>query len=144
VDRVRISRLGPGDEAVVIALAEREPPPTRERAGELLADERTVFLVAFDGDIPAGHVLAYELVRRHGPARMLFLYDVWVDERYRRRGIASALLAEVSRIARERGIEEGFVLTNASNEAAMRLYEAAGGVRPSDDDVMWDFDFTAG
>ena len=137
---MRIARLRPGDEAVVVGLAEKEPP-TPATAAELLADERTVFLVAFDGETPSGFLLAYELVRRHGAARMLFVYEVGVDERYRRRGIATALLAELRRLARERGIAEGFVLTSESNEPAMRLYESAGGVRPYDDDVMWDFTY---
>jgi hypothetical protein len=36
------------------------------------------------------------------------------------------------------------VLTNASNAAAMRLYESVGGTRPNDDDVvMWDFEWSA-
>jgi hypothetical protein len=39
----------------------------------------------------------------------------------------------------ERGWDEMFVFTNASNEPAMRLYASAGGVRPNPDDVMFDF-----
>jgi hypothetical protein len=35
------------------------------------------------------------------------------------------------------------VITNASNEPAMALYESVGGVRPNDDDVMWDFGYEA-
>jgi hypothetical protein len=51
---------------------------------------------------------------------------------------------ELEAIARERGIRTGFVLTSATNEAAMAAYESLGGIRPNDDDVMWDFDYTAG
>src|SRR5438477_9973868 len=40
--RVNVRRLEPGDEGVVRALAEREPQ------AELLADERTIFLAAFE------------------------------------------------------------------------------------------------
>lgn len=35
------------------------------------------------------------------------------------------------------------VITNSSNEAAMALYESVGGMRPNDDDVMWDFGYEA-
>jgi hypothetical protein len=51
--------------------------------------------------------------------------------------------ATLPRFAGERAIRVGFVLTEASNEAAMALYDSAGGVRPNDDDVMWDFDYAA-
>jgi ribosomal protein S18 acetylase RimI-like enzyme len=140
---VTIRRLGPGDEQVVERLAEQAPP---ERASELLADERTIFLVAFDGDEPepVGFVLAYELLRRHGEPSQLFVYEVGVAPEARRRGVATELLRELRRIARARGIRRGFVLTNEANEAAMELYRSLGGERPSTDDVLWDFDYEGG
>jgi ribosomal protein S18 acetylase RimI-like enzyme len=131
---VKIRLLGPGDEAVVERLATREPRTA------LLHDPRTLFLVAFDGETPAGFVLAYALPRRHGLEVTLCVYEVDVAEGYRRRGIGRRLLGELEAVARERGIEEGFVLTEAGNAAAMRLYESAGGVRS--DVVEWDFDYT--
>jgi aminoglycoside 3-N-acetyltransferase I len=137
---VIVRRLGPGDEQVVERLAEHGPP---ERAAELLADERTIFLAAFDGDAaePVGFVLAYELLRRHGDPSQLFVYEVGVAPEARRRGVATELLCELHRRARARGIPRGFVLTNESNEAAMELYRSLGGARPNTDDVLWDFDY---
>jgi ribosomal protein S18 acetylase RimI-like enzyme len=44
---------------------------------------------------------------------------------------------ELRRICRERGIVEGFVLTEPDNEAANALYAAVGGTRV--ETVMWDF-----
>lgn len=129
---IEIRRLRPGDEAVVERLATREPHV------ELLADERTFFLVAFDGDAPVGFVLAHELPRRHAPRAKLFVYELGVEETHRRRGIATRLLQELRRLGRAGGIETAFVLTNASNAPAMALYESAGGVRPSGDDVLWE------
>jgi ribosomal protein S18 acetylase RimI-like enzyme len=137
---IDVRRLVPGDEAVVLALAEKEPPD----ATRLLADERTFYVAALDGERPVGFVFAHELLRRHGDQSMLLVYDVGVDEAYRRRHIATRLLRELHEMARGRGIRTGFLLTNASNEAAMALYESLGGDRPNDDDVMWDFDYTDG
>jgi ribosomal protein S18 acetylase RimI-like enzyme len=134
---MEVRRLRPGDEEVVVRLATREPQTA------LLQDENTIFLVAFDDEgAPMGFVFGYELPRRHREPSILFVYEVDVDAAYRRRGIASRLLRELAQIARERGIETGFVLTSASNVAAMRLYESVGGTRPSDDDVMWDFEWS--
>ena len=110
----------------------------------LLGDERTIFLVSFDEEgAPMGFVFGYELPRRHGDPSILFVYELEVDAAWRRRGIASRLLRELAQIAHARGIETGFVLTSASNAAAMRLYESIGGTRPNDDDVMWDFEWSA-
>jgi ribosomal protein S18 acetylase RimI-like enzyme len=137
---VIVRRLGPGDEHVLERLAEQGPPA---RAGELLADERTLLLAAFDREEPepVGFVLAYELLRRHGDPSRLFVYEVGVAPAARRRGVATELLRELARIARERGIRHGFVLTNEANEAAMELYRSLGGVRPNADDVLFDFDY---
>jgi ribosomal protein S18 acetylase RimI-like enzyme len=130
---VDVRLLGPGDEAVVAQLATGVPRTA------LLHDPRTVFLVAFEDDAPAGFVLAYELPRRHGFNVTLCIYEVEVGEAFRRRGVATGLFDELERIARERGIEEGFVLTDADNTAAMGLYESIGGLRS--DVVEWDFKY---
>jgi GNAT superfamily N-acetyltransferase len=130
---VTIRRLGVGDEAVVQALAAREPQTA------LLADERTIFLVAFEDEDPIGFVLAHELPRRHGDPTKLFVYEVDVREDRRRRGVATALMARLEELARERGVKEGFLITDEANTAAMALYAGLSGDRSRDDDVIWRF-----
>ena len=134
-----VRRLGPGDEPVVERLAEQGSSP---RLPDLLADERTIVLAALERDEPIGFVLAYELLRRHGDASHLFVYEVGVAAGWRRRGVATALFGELERLARSRGIRRAFVLTNAANEPAMRLYDSLGGVRPNGDDVLWELEYT--
>lgn len=129
---MNIRRLGPGDERVVAELATR-PPQTA-----LLGDERTLFLVAFDGERPMGFVLAHELPRRHGDPSNLLVYEVDVAERYRRGGVGKALLDELATVARRRGIREGWVLTDEDNHPATALYRSAGGVLPQEV-TMWEF-----
>jgi ribosomal protein S18 acetylase RimI-like enzyme len=129
---MNVRRLKPGDEAVVERLAERTPQTA------LLGDPRTIFLVAFsDNNDPMGFVFGYELPRRHGDPSILFVYEVEVDAACRRQGVATRLFRELEQIARARGIREGFVLTEADNVAANKLYEAAGGER--EDAVQWEF-----
>jgi ribosomal protein S18 acetylase RimI-like enzyme len=128
---VKIRRLGVGDEEVVRQLAVRDPQTA------LLADDRTIMLAAFEDDEPVGFVLAYALPRRHGDAAMLSIYEIDVDAERRRAGIATALMHHLSELARERGIAEGFLLTNESNEAAMAFYASLAGERPNQDDVLW-------
>ena len=137
---MNVRRLGSGDEDVVAALAD-QTAPSRDHVAQLLGDDRTVFLVAFEDRDPAGFVFGYELLRRHGDPTILFVYEVDVRAAYRRRGVARALFEELEKLARARGIRRAFVLTAESNEPAMRLYESVGGVRPYDDDVMWRFEY---
>jgi ribosomal protein S18 acetylase RimI-like enzyme len=121
-----IRRLGPGDEDVVRLLAEDVPRTA------LLADDRTIFLAAFDGERPVGFAFGYVLPRRHGAESILFVYEIEVDEAYRRQGIGSRLMRELLA-----GHEDAFVLTEPDNDAANALYESVGGTRV--DSVMWDF-----
>jgi ribosomal protein S18 acetylase RimI-like enzyme len=130
-EKTTVRRLGPGDEQVVRRLAEDEPRTA------LLADDRTIFLAAFAGDDPVGFVFGYELPRRHGDASSLFIYELGVDEPFRRRGIARRLMTELARIARARGIAEGYVLTEPDNDPANSLYESLGGTPTRA--VMWDY-----
>ena len=123
------------DEDVVRALAEREPQT------ELLTDERTLFLAAFDDSTPIGFVLAYVLQRRHGDHEHLFVYEIGVRADVRRSGVGTALMQRLAGLARERGLRDAFLLTNESNAAAMAFYAAIGGVRPNADDVLWDLRF---
>jgi ribosomal protein S18 acetylase RimI-like enzyme len=137
VPGIAIRLLAPGDEEVVSALA------TYDGAGDpeaLLADPRTLVLVAFEGEHPVGFVLAHELPRRHGERAKLFVYEVDVAESHRRRGIASALLARLAELARERGIRTGFVLTEPGNGPANALYRSAGGATEAVT-VEWTFSY---
>ncbi|HZU20002.1 MAG TPA: GNAT family N-acetyltransferase [Gaiellaceae bacterium] len=123
---IEIRRLGLGDEEVVRALAEAEPQTA------LLTDERTVFVAAFDGGAPVGFAFGYALPRRHGLPETFFVYEVSVDEPYRRRGVGRRLMEE---LLADR--EDAFVLTEPDNDAANALYAALGGRRS--DAVMWEW-----
>ncbi len=132
---IEIRLLRSGDENVLRTLATYDAPGDPEG---LLADPRTLMLVAFDGDEPVGFVLAHELPRRHGDSSGFFVYEVDVAETHRRRGIASQLLERLAGLARERGIAQGFVLTDPDNDAANALYRSAGG-EVEGMDVVWTF-----
>ena len=132
--------LGPGDEDLLVRAVAMigEAELTHERAAAHLADPSLVNLVALvDGEV-AGFLYGYVLKRYE--ARSFFIYSVDVDERFRRRGIAGAMLARLRVMGATRW-DEMFVFTNRGNAAAMRLYASAGGVAPPPDDVvMFDFD----
>src|SRR5690554_7231469 len=53
----------------------------------------------------------------------MFLYSIDVFPRFQRRGVATALIEELKRLAAARNCSEIFVLTNENNPAANRLYQ---------------------
>jgi ribosomal protein S18 acetylase RimI-like enzyme len=97
-----------------------------------LADERTVFVAAFAGEEPIGFAFGYELPRFEGRPTMFFVYEIGVDEPYRRQGIGRRLMEALLE-----GREEAFVLTEPDNDAANALYSSLGGTRS--EVVMWDY-----
>lgn len=60
------------------------------------------------------------------PADALYVDALATAAPHRRRGVASALLADAARAARERGLRVVALDTTATNRAAQALYERAG------------------
>jgi len=105
-----------------------------------LADSRHyVFVAEVDRNV-VGFLLAYELPRMDGETAMLFLYEIQVEQRYRRRGIGSDLIAMALETVRRNGWQEAFVFTNHSNPAAVAFYKSTGGRIESGDDLLFVYD----
>ena len=134
---VAYRRLGPADSELARAVVARfkSARPGSKYARQWLESDRHILVVALDAGAPVGWVYGYELPRVDRKETMFLLYEIDVDEVYRRRGIGTELLR------RFRDLAPGAVwlLTNESNEPAMRLYQSAGGERPNDDDAMFRF-----
>jgi ribosomal protein S18 acetylase RimI-like enzyme len=155
VEVITVRRLALGDEEVVRYLSREDlrfgeqgggsverPPHTVETAREFLADDTNVQLVAFAADDPVGQLLAYELTRRHGDGKMMFIYEIAVRDDRRGRGVGRALFDELRAMCRSRGVGRSFVITNERNTAAMAFYRALGAAREASDDVVFDFDWS--
>jgi ribosomal protein S18 acetylase RimI-like enzyme len=69
----------------------------------------------------------------------LFLNEVAVVERARRRGVARALIDELKRLGHDRGCAVMWGLTDQDNAAAMGLYRSTGGLWNGDVHVMFEF-----
>jgi GNAT superfamily N-acetyltransferase len=130
-----IRRLAPGDERVLQDVCRRyksRVPSDEEAAHVLSLGDMHVWVAEEDGE-PAGFAYAHELPRLDG-ATIVFLYELDVDERFRRRGIGRALVEEANRLA---GARRMFVLTGHDNEPAQRTYSAAGGNAASELIYRW-------
>jgi len=87
--------------------------------------------VAYVDGVAAGFVSGVETTHPDKGTEM-FLYELGVDEAYRRRGVGGALVAALRDLARERGCYGMWVLTDADNAAALATYGSAGAVEPSE------------
>ena len=134
-----IRRLGPGDEAVLAALArddaafdlEEQGGFAREISGsaaeDYLADPDVLHFVAEqDGEL-LGHLLCYVERRRTGEPFQVLLYEIGVREGRRRQGIGRALMAELDNWMTDHGVASVWVL--ADNEGAEAFYAACGFTR---------------
>lgn len=105
-----------------------------------MADERHHLLIAFVDDEPAGMLTSVELLHPDKPRPEMFLYELGVDSRFRRRGIATELLRQLVDLCHRRGCGEMFVLTDEANEAGMGTYRKADGSRePNQAMFHWDW-----
>jgi ribosomal protein S18 acetylase RimI-like enzyme len=130
---VDVEELGPGDDEKVARAAHLfDDPVDAPAVRAFLADPRHHLLIASEGGEPAGFVSAIELLHPDKERPEMFIYELGVDERFRRRGAATALLERLKERCVERGCREMFVLTDDQNEAAMRTYRKAGGGREPD------------
>ena len=133
-----IRSLGPHDVALMEALAStfgeafddvatycraRPSPTYLER---LLGSECFIALAALEGGGVVGGLTAYELQKFEQERSEIYIYDLAVAETHRRRGIATALIAELKNMARARGAWIVFVQADLGDAPAIALYTKLG------------------
>lgn len=132
--------LGPGADRVLAAVApgvfDHQVSP--DLAFEFLRDQRHHIAVALDGGLVVGFASAVHYVHPDKPAE-LWINEVGVAATHHRRGLGRALLGALLEHGRALGCREAWVLTERDNEAARKLYAAAGGVELSDATVHISF-----
>lgn len=101
-------------------------PPDEGYLRQLLADPHNIVLVALAGSRVAGGLVGYELCKFERERSEIYIYDLAITEPCRRRGMASALLERLCRIAAERGACSVFVQADYVDEPAIALYEKFG------------------
>lgn len=102
--------------------------PDSDYLQSLLGGESFIALAALDGENVVGGLAAYELRKFEQRRSEIYIYDLAVAESYRRRGIATALINSLQRIAKERGAYVIFVQadTGVEDEPAIALYTKLG------------------
>ena len=132
-----VRRLVPADIELMLemssmfALAFDEPetyarPPRGAYLDRLLGKPEFVALAATEQGAVIGGLIAYELVKYEQERSEFYIYDLAVAEQSRRRGVATALIGEVRRIAAANAAEVVFVQADHGDDPAIALYSKLG------------------
>jgi ribosomal protein S18 acetylase RimI-like enzyme len=123
---VEIRKLDPGDFDRVVAASKLFDGPAQESATRrFLAEENHHLYVAYVEGHPIGFVSGVEMTHPDKGTEM-FLYELSVDEFFRRQGIGRALVDRLRVLAVEHGCYGMWVLTDESNAGALATYERSG------------------
>ncbi len=90
-------------------------------------------LIASDGDKAIGYALFYPCFSSFRGELGLHLEDLFVLDGYRGNGVGLALLREVAKIARERGLVRLDLMVQYRNLGAVKFYERLGAATNPDD-----------
>lgn len=136
-----IRRLDPEDvESVLEAASLFDHQPQRQWSANFLARTGNHLLIAYLDDVAAGFVSGVEIGHPDKPMEML-IYELGVDEPYRRRGIGRALVQTLGELARTRDCKAMWVPIEPDNEAAVATYRSAGADAPESAAIMsWSLD----
>ena len=100
--------------------------PSSDYLHRLLGSDYFVALVACHGEAVVGGLAAYELKKFEQERSEFYIYDLAVAAAHRRKGVATALIARLQRIAAERGAYVIFVQADPPDAPAVALYTRLG------------------
>jgi aminoglycoside 3-N-acetyltransferase I len=101
-------------------------PPGGAYAASLLDDDGFILLTAHCEGEMVGALAAYRLRKFERERSEIYIYDLAVAERFRRRGVATALIGALRPIARAMGAWVIYVQADVGDEPAIALYRKLG------------------
>ncbi|HEV8502836.1 MAG TPA: AAC(3)-I family aminoglycoside N-acetyltransferase [Casimicrobiaceae bacterium] len=133
-----VRTLGPGDAALMRSVLAmfgesfhapqlyRDAQPGAAYLERLLGRDTFIAIAATDEDRVIGGIAAYVLPKFEQERSEIYLYDLAVAQSHRRRGVATAMIAELQRVGRLRGAYVIFVQADSGDDAAIALYAKLG------------------
>jgi aminoglycoside 3-N-acetyltransferase I len=100
--------------------------PSAAYLTSLLRADHFIALAALQGDAVVGGLAAYELKKFERERSEIYIYDLAVAAKHRRRGIATALIAQLKVMAKSRGAYVIFVQADPRDGPAVALYAKVG------------------
>lgn len=107
-----------------VSYSSARPKPDYRQA--LLARTDVVALVALAGQNVVGALVAYELPKFEQERSEFYIYDLAVAEKWRRCGVATAMIDDLKAIARTNGGWVIYVQADYGDEPAVALYTKLG------------------
>jgi aminoglycoside 3-N-acetyltransferase I len=101
-------------------------PPSEPYFRQVLGRDAVIALAAEVGEAPIGGLVAYVLQKLEQERSEIYIYDLAVAEAERRKGVATALIAELQRIAGSIGAWVIYVQADFGDEPAIALYTKLG------------------
>lgn len=101
-------------------------PPNDDYLKTLLAKPSFIALVAMADKDVVGGLVAYVLEKFEQERSEIYIFDLAVAEAYRRKGIATGLIIELKKIAKQIGAYVIYVQANPEDVPAVKLYESLG------------------
>lgn len=137
---ISIRVLGSDEAHVLDHVAEDvfDNPVEPEWRDEFFADPRHHLAVVLDGDLVVGMASGVHYVHPDKPPD-LWINEVAVAPTHEGRGLGRRLVATLVAHATSLGCREAWVLTSPTNEAAKRMYRAAGSVPEEELSVMFTY-----
>jgi GNAT superfamily N-acetyltransferase len=89
-------------------------------------------LIARDHDLIVGFTQLYPSFSSVSMKRVWILNDLFVEEAYRKKGVAKSLIKAAEKFARETGAVRIILATQITNIAAQSLYESLGYIKDRD------------
>lgn len=100
--------------------------PSDAYLSSFLGKGHTIVIVALEGKMVVGGLVAYELEKFERERKEIYIYDLAVVEDHRRKGIATELIQQLRRESKIRGAYVIYVQADKDDEPAIRLYESLG------------------
>jgi len=100
--------------------------PDDDYLGQLLSGSAFIAVAAFSGGKVVGGIAAYVLPKFEQARSEVYIYDLAVQENSRKMGVATAMIAELRKLANARGAYVIFVQADYGDEPAIALYTKLG------------------
>ncbi len=100
------------------------PSPSYQRS-VLTRDDIVVLAVLADTKV-VGALVAYELMKFEQERSEFYIYDIAVDEDWRRRGVATSIISVLNEIAQDSDASAVFVQADYGDDPAIALYTKLG------------------
>ncbi|MEO6050880.1 MAG: GNAT family N-acetyltransferase [Pyrinomonadaceae bacterium] len=108
---------------------------------QALNDKNCYYILCLDNSTPVGYLSAFRFPAVETADFQIYLYDIAVEERFRRLGLGSRMIEELKRHCGEDKFDFMWVGTSLDNEAAQKTFEKTGARKVSETYVEYIYDF---